>query len=88
MLGREVAVAKGFRARMLGLAFLDRESAPAGLLIPDCSAVHSFGMRFDLDLHFLDETGLPVALRHLPARRFARVRSAKSVLELPAEVSR
>ncbi len=88
VLGREVAVATGFRARLLGLAFMDRAAAPVGLLIPGCAAVHSFGMRFDLDLRFLDEAGSPLARRHLPPRRFARVRAARSVLELPAGVSR
>ena len=55
--GREVPVATGFRARLLGLACLDREEAGPGLLIPRCASVHTFGMRFALDLVFLDATG-------------------------------
>lgn len=84
-LGREVAVAAGFRTRLLGLAHLDREQAGAGLLLPRCSSVHTFGMRFALDLVFLDEAGAPLAFR--PAvgpRRLAGHRGAAAVLELPS----
>jgi uncharacterized membrane protein (UPF0127 family) len=83
LLGREVAVAAGFRARLLGLAGLPREAAGAGLLIPRCAAVHSFGMRFELELVFLDEGGAVLAHRRLRPRRFARCRGAAAVLELP-----
>jgi uncharacterized membrane protein (UPF0127 family) len=84
-LGHEVRVARGPLARFLGLAYLNREGAGSGLLIPRCSSVHTFGMRFPLDLYFLDERGELVCLRRLvPARRLAICRRAKAVLELPA----
>lgn len=83
-LGREVPLARG-PARLLGLAGLDREAAGAGLLIPRCRAVHTFGMRFALDLVFLDRDGRPCSVRRaLPPRRFAADRRAAAVLELPA----
>jgi uncharacterized protein len=85
VLGREVRVAAGFRARLLGLAFLGRGEVGPGLLIPRCSSVHTFGMRFPLDLIFLDESGAPVAIRRrVPARRLISARNAASVLEVPA----
>jgi hypothetical protein len=84
-LGREVAVAVGFRARLLGLAFLTREQAGGGLLIPGCSSVHTFGMRFALDLVFLDESGAPLSLRPgVGPRRVAGHRRAAAVIELPS----
>jgi uncharacterized protein len=86
VLGRRVRVARGPRARLLGLAYLGREEAGQGLLIPRCSSVHTFGMRFSLDLYFLDERGEVVSARRLvPARRLALCRHARAVLELPAE---
>jgi uncharacterized protein len=86
VLGREVRVAVGPRARLLGLAHLDREEAGPGLLIRRCSSVHTFGMRFGLDLYFLGERGEVVALRRgVPARRLAFCGRAKAVLELPVE---
>ncbi len=83
--GREVAVAVGLPARLLGLAWLEREEAGAGLLIPRCAAVHTFGMRFALDVCFLAEDGEVLDRRRaVPARRFVARRGAAAVLELPA----
>ena len=73
------------RARLLGLSLLPRERAGAGLLIDRCSSVHSFGMRFALDLVFLGDGG--AVLRIERAVRPCRVRScagARAVLELPS----
>jgi uncharacterized protein len=83
--GREVPVAVGLRSRFLGLAHLDRAEAGPGLLIPRCASVHTFGMRFALDLVFLDRHGAPVATRRgVPPRRFASQRGAAAVLEVPS----
>ncbi|MGH2940884.1 MAG: DUF192 domain-containing protein [Solirubrobacterales bacterium] len=82
---REVPVATGLRARTLGLSHLDREDAGPGLLIPRCASVHTFGMRFALDLHFLDADGQVLNSRFaVPPRRFAAHRGASAVLEIPA----
>jgi len=45
-------VAERFAARSLGIAWLPAAAAPA-LLIPRCRSVHTFGMRFELDVCFL-----------------------------------
>ncbi|MBS1861273.1 MAG: DUF192 domain-containing protein [Actinobacteria bacterium] len=83
--GHEVPVAVGLRARLLGLALLDRAEAGSGLLIPRCAAVHTFGMRFSLDLYFLGADGEILTVRHaVPPRRFVSDRRAATVLELPA----
>lgn len=85
VLGHEVRVAGGPRSRLLGLARLRREQVGPGLLIPRCSSVHTFGMRFPLDLYFLGEQGEVVAVRRrVPARRFAFCGHARAVLELPS----
>lgn len=83
--GRRVPVAATRRARLLGLALLEREAAGAGLLIPRCRSVHTFGMRFRLDVVFLDGAMNPVSVRRRVApRRIALERRARAVLELPA----
>ncbi len=83
VIGFEVPVAKTLAARLLGLSLLDAESAGPGLLIPRCTSVHTFGMRFALDLVFLDGEGCVVELRRdVPPWRVVRARSADSVLEL------
>jgi uncharacterized membrane protein (UPF0127 family) len=85
--GIEVPVARGLRARLLGLALLRRERAGPGLLIPCCSSVHTFGMRFALDLVFLDDQDR--MLREVAGVARSRVVSchgAAAVLETPAGV--
>lgn len=85
VVGREVPVAADLRSRLLGLAWLDRAKAGAGLLIPRCSSVHTFGMRFALDLYFLDSEGTVIAAHHrIPARRVLFCRAAAAVLEVPS----
>jgi len=84
--GVEVPVAVGLRARLLGLAGLDLEQAGSGLLIPRCAAVHTFGMRFALDLVFLDRRRRALAVRPaVPPRTLVRHAGADAVLELPAK---
>jgi uncharacterized protein len=84
-LGHEVSVAQGLRARLLGLAFLSRGQVGGGLLIPRCASVHTFGMRFELDLFFLGERGEPLVVRRrVPPCRVVFARSAAAVLEVPS----
>jgi uncharacterized membrane protein (UPF0127 family) len=85
VLGFTVPVATTRRARLLGLALLDRSRAGDGLLIPRCGSVHTFGMRFRLDLLFLDREGRAIDLRReVGSRRVVRSSDAAAVLELPA----
>jgi uncharacterized membrane protein (UPF0127 family) len=86
VLGREVPVADRAAARLLGLALLSRERAGPGLLIPRCRGVHTFGMRFELDLYFLGTRGEVVDRRLAVApNRFAFCRHSAAVLELPSQ---
>jgi uncharacterized membrane protein (UPF0127 family) len=85
VLDQEVRVATGLRDRLLGLAFLDRGQAGPGLLIPRCSSIHTFGMRFALDIYFLDEDGAAIEeRRRVPRGQVARCSRAAAVVELPS----
>ena len=78
-------VATTARSRLLGLAWLDDLPDGAGLLIPGCSSVHTFGMRFALNVGFLD--GDLRVLRRVEAVPPGRVlwrRGAAAVLERKA----
>jgi uncharacterized membrane protein (UPF0127 family) len=80
-----IRVARGFRARLLGLSGIERGEAGGGLLIPRCASVHTFGMRFALDVFFLDGAGEVLAVRRaVPPRRIVWHRGAAAVLEIPA----
>jgi uncharacterized membrane protein (UPF0127 family) len=85
LLGFAVPVATTARSRLLGLALLPRHRAGAGLLIPRCRSVHTFGMRFHLDVLFLDADDRVIELRRgVPPGRVIRCRGAMAVLELPS----
>jgi uncharacterized membrane protein (UPF0127 family) len=79
-----IIVARGL-ARLLGLA--GRRDWPAGvaLELPRCRSVHTFGMRFALDLVWLDRERRVVRVdRAVPPCRVRSCRRARSVLELRA----
>lgn len=83
--GRAVHVAAGPRARLLGLAMLDRPGPPCALLLPRTRSVHTAGMRFALDLLWLDRRGAVVRVdRGVPAWRVRTCRAARAVVEVPA----
>jgi uncharacterized protein len=85
VLGVSVPIAETKLSRLLGLSLLDREHAGTGLLIPRCRRVHTFGMRFALDLIFVDPEQVVVEVfRGVEAGRFVRCAGADAVLELPA----
>lgn len=63
----------------------DRERAGSGLLIPGCRSVHTFGMRFAIDVAFLDSDGVVISRRlGVRPRRIVADRRASAVLEVPA----
>ena len=70
VLGYTVPVATTRRARLLGLAFLDRFAVGEGLLLPGCRSVHTFGMLVAVDVLFLDAEGQVIEVRRgVPPRR-------------------
>jgi uncharacterized protein len=80
-----VYVARSLRARLLGLGLLPELPSRCGLLIPGCRSVHTAGMRFALDVIFLDAEGrvLGVEWEVGPGRVVWR-RGAAAVLEVRA----
>jgi uncharacterized protein len=83
--GFSIAEAASMRARLLGLAGM-RELPPGWALhIPRCRAVHTFGMRFAIDLIFVTRTGDPVrVVRDVRPMRLVFCAGASSVIELSA----
>ena len=72
-------------SRLLGLALLRAIPSGHALLIPDCRSVHTFGMRFRIDVAFLDEAGRAIRVeRSVRAGRVLVCRGAFAVIESPA----
>lgn len=79
----EVEVARSWRARSRGL--LGRDGIAGAMLIDPASSVHSFGMRFDLDVAFLDRDLVVLRVLRVPRNRLTRpTPRAHSVLEAQA----
>ena len=77
--------AAGPLGRLCGL--VGRESVPGdGLLLDPCSSIHTFGMRFPIDVVFLDAGRRILGLREqvAPWRCAWAPRSTRMVLELAA----
>lgn len=86
VLGDRVGVADRWWPRFRGLLGRPSLGPGEGLLLEPCRAVHMLGMRFALDVAFLDRDGIVVAaypnLR--PGARTGWHRGAARALELPA----
>jgi uncharacterized protein len=85
-LGRRIGLAERWWLRARGLLARPPLAAGEGLLLRPCKAVHMLGMRFPLDVAFLDPNGAVIALyRELrPGARTRWHRRALGALELPA----
>jgi hypothetical protein len=72
--------------RMLGL--LGRNSLPPGqaLVLAPCNSIHTFFMRFAIDLIFLDKNDVIIKTAHncLPNKSIVMCWGAVKVIELPA----
>jgi uncharacterized protein len=72
-------------ARLIGLAGLPALPPHVGLLLPRTRSVHTFGMRFPLDLSWLDRDGAVVRVdRAVPPNRIRACCRARAVVELSA----
>ena len=86
VLVERLRVADTHWTRLKGLLGTDALAPGDGLWIRPCRQVHMFGMRYAIDVVFLDDAYRVVGLvRHLePWRISPSVRAATSVIELPA----
>jgi uncharacterized protein len=70
------------RSRLLGVAWLDPIPEDWALELPRCRSVHTFWMRFPLDLVWLDRDGRVLRVdAGVAPRRTRSCRGARSVVE-------
>jgi uncharacterized protein len=81
----EIRVATTWRRRLIGLSLRGRPPPAHALLLPGCRCVHTCGMRFALDLVWLDAEGRVLSIDEgvRPWRMRSR-RDAAAVLEVAA----
>jgi uncharacterized protein len=80
---RDVELADTRAARRRGLLGRDRLDPGAALVLSPCFAVHTIGMRFPIDVVFVDRGGVIVRIaRNMTAGRLAISVRARAVVEL------
>ena len=85
VLAQAADVADSSAKRRTGLLKHERLAPGEGLWIVPCESVHTFFMKFPIDLVYLDKKRKVKKVRHaVPAWRLSACLSAHSVLELPA----
>ncbi|MFI0737154.1 DUF192 domain-containing protein [Streptomyces sp. NPDC021100] len=78
-----VEVAASYRARTRGL--LGRDGIEGAMLLTPAGSVHTFGMRFPIDVAYLSRDMRVLAVRTMPPHRLGRPRpTARHVLESAA----
>ena len=84
VVGDRVRTARTFLSRLVGLLGTAAIADGEGLWIVPCRSVHTLGMRYPIDVAFLDAGGVVVGiLGGLPPNRVGRVfRDARGALEL------
>jgi hypothetical protein len=85
ILGDAVEIADTSEKRRVGLLKHVRLEPGSGLWIVPCESVHTFFMKFPIDLVYLDKQRKVRKVRHaVPAWRLSACLTAHSILELPA----
>lgn len=86
--GVQVRVARSFGARLVGLLGRGALAPEQALLLVPCDNVHTFFMRFAIDVVFVDRDGVVLAVvPRLAPWRVAAARRAHACLELAAGVA-
>lgn len=87
VLARRVSYADTFGKRLRGLMFVREFPADCdALILTPCNAVHTFFMRFSIDVLFTDQhfTVVRILTGQSPGKLCPPVKGAKHVIEMPA----
>jgi uncharacterized protein len=84
--GHRIAAAYSFLGRLRGLMLTSSLSEGSGLHIRPCRGVHSFFMKYSIDVLHLDEASQIVGIEQClkPGKLGETFRGTRSVVELPA----
>lgn len=78
-------IASNFFSRFIGLLSTKKLAADAGLFITKCNSIHTFFMRYVIDVVFVNKhLVVTKVVRNVRPWRVAFDRNATAVLELPA----
>jgi hypothetical protein len=85
VLASRIEVAGDSASRRKGLLGRERFDPGEAIVIAPCQGVHTFGMRFAIDIVAVARDGLVVKIRsHVPRRRIVIALNAFAIIELPS----
>lgn len=82
----EIKVAETFFSKFLGFMF--KKNVNYALLFENCRSIHTFFMRFNLDIVFLDRENkvIKVVRNVKPFRVVLPIKNSFSILEIPSNI--
>ncbi|CAM4313050.1 DUF192 domain-containing protein [Lacicoccus alkaliphilus] len=86
VIASDIKQAHDFWSRFKGLMFKKDMSPDAALHLQPCSSIHTFFMKFDIDVIYVNEENEVVGIEKClkPGKIGGRFKKARSVIELPA----
>jgi uncharacterized membrane protein (UPF0127 family) len=79
-----VVEARTHRQRRRGLSRIELTDDIEPMMFSRCRSIHTFGMKFDLDVVFLDKNNVVLGRRQVKPRRIVfGPRSTHSIVEIP-----
>lgn len=80
----KIKVADTYFRRLVGLLRTDSLSSDEGLLIIPCNQIHTFGMKYAIDIVYMNKAGkvIKVDANIVPGKALKSVKNAHSVLEI------
>ncbi|OZM58135.1 hypothetical protein CIB95_00720 [Lottiidibacillus patelloidae] len=86
ILANKLKTAYRFFQRLKGLMFTSELPLGEALHLQPCQSVHTFFMKYDIDVIYLDKDMKIVKITHMmkPSKVGSIVKNANSVIELPA----
>jgi hypothetical protein len=86
IISENVMVANTYFKRLKGLMFTKELSNQSALHIIPCNEIHTFNMRYSIDVLYLDKNNNILAIEEemKPGKIGKRVNNAQSVVELPS----
>ena len=84
IIASDAGFANTFLTRLKGLLGTKKLDNGKGLVIRPCNSIHTFGMKYAIDVLFLDKhDSIVKTIKEMPAGKFSLCSSSCYVIELP-----
>lgn len=88
VIANDAQLANTFFSRLKGLLGTQQFESGKGLIIRPCNSIHTIGMKYAIDVLFMDEHDQILKIvMDMPAGKFSLCRNGSYVVELPAGIA-